>query len=220
MATLTAVDAIHWVKARLKFLRSVIPAPVRKRIYSFFAVRTIARLPSRVYMTKTLVPALAAAGVRKLLVIGTQSYNRPLYRACKAAGMAVYSIDFDPAAAAYGAPDGHFVGDVRDVDQLAVGHRFDGFSFNGVIGFGINTPDEVDTTLSSFQAIAAPGAVLSVGWNPGIGDDAAAAVRSRLTPMSLGDISHAVEFPAFGAAQPTPHRYETFRLTPAGGEPQ
>jgi len=213
MASYDAVSAIYWAKNRLNFLRGIVPRALRRRIFRFFFERAIARLPSRSFMSAAILPALVAAGAKKMLFVGTQSYNRAFFRACETAGIAVWSIDLEPGAARFGSPRGHFVDDVRLVDRTIRHHVFDVFIFNGIIGFGIGTVADADAVVSAFARIAAPGALLVLGWNPGLRDIAAAAIRGRLTSVSLGAIPSVIEFPAVGAVQPQPHCYEIFRLT-------
>ena len=113
MASYDAVSAIYWAKNRLNFLRGIVPRALRRRIFRFFFERAIARLPSRSFMSAAILPALVAAGAKKMLFVGTQSYNRAFFRACETAGIAVWSIDLEPGAARFGSPRGHFVDDMR-----------------------------------------------------------------------------------------------------------
>lgn len=184
-----------------------------KRLIRGFKDRRILRLPSRIFLETTVIPALAAAGRRRMLSVGTRSYNRALYQRCRAEGIAVWSIDLDPAAAVYGAPAGHFVGSICDVDKLAAGQAFDAIIFNGVLGWGVNTPEDALTALAAIGKVATTDALMFIGWNPGKTDGAeVAAIRARLTPLALGAIPQEIEFPPLGAAQRFPHRYELFSL--------
>lgn len=176
-----------------------------------FRHRAIARLPSRRFIIETLIPALATAGCQRMLLVGVQSYNVPLYEACARAGITVWSIDYDPASSAYAAPAGHFVGDIRKVDALVQALCFEVILFNGVLGFGINTASAALDALTAMAKVAAPAALLVVGWNPGRTDNAEIeALRPRLRPVSLPDIPAPVEFAPRGRAQRDPHRYEIF----------
>jgi hypothetical protein len=184
-----------------------------KRLIRGFKDRRLLRLPSRIFLETQVIPALAAAGRRRLLSVGTRSYNRLLYQRCLAEGFTVWSVDLDPAAAAYGAPHGHFVGSICDVDKLAAGHAFDAIIFNGVLGWGVNTPDDAVSALAAIKKVASPDALIVVGWNPGKTDGAeVAAIRARLVPLALGAVPQEIEFPPLGAAQRYPHRYELFTL--------
>jgi len=172
--------------------------------------RAIARLPSRVFLEATAIPAFAAAGRRRMLVVGTRSYNKPAYDRCVAEGISVWSIDMDPAAAVHGAPDGHLVGNICDIERLAAGLSFDVIIFNGVLAWGLNTASEAAAARTA-MARAAPDALILIGWNPGRTDDAEiAAMRPGLKSIALGAIPEMIEFPPLGRAQRHPHRYELF----------
>jgi SAM-dependent methyltransferase len=186
--------------------------PLRS-LWRVFKDWRIGRLASRRYLLATVIPSLAAAGCKRMLFIGTRSYNRPAYDLCAAKGIEVWSVDLDPAAAAHGAPAGHFVGDVRDIDTLAGGLKFDVIVYNGVLGWGVNTAADSARALEALARVAAPGALLFVGWNPGRTDGAdVAVIRDRLKRATAGEIPEVIEFPPKGGAQRYPHRYELFRF--------
>lgn len=180
------------------------------RLWRLYKDRRIARLPSRRYLLTTVIPEFAAGDRRRMLFVGTRSYNRPAYAACTAAGIAVWSIDLDPAAAAQAAPNGHIVGDIREVDRLAGNLAFDTIMFNGVLGWGIDCAGDALGALEAMAKVA-PRGLLFIGWNPGLTDGSEiAAMRPLLKRASLGAIPEVIEFPACGAAQRYPHRYELF----------
>lgn len=173
--------------------------------------RAIGRLPSRIFLHGTVAPALAAAGRRRMLCVGTRSYNRPFYQRCAAEGISVWSIDLDPVAAVYGAPAGHFVGNICDIEKLAAGRTFDVILLNGVLGWGLNGAHEAGRAADAMAKVIEPGGLLLIGWNPGRTDGAEmAAMRPRLAAAAMEDIPAAIEFPPRGRAQRYPHRYELF----------
>ncbi|MCA0200595.1 MAG: class I SAM-dependent methyltransferase [Proteobacteria bacterium] len=173
--------------------------------------RRIRRLPSRIFLETVAIPALAKAGRQRMLFVGTRSYNRPAYERCKTEGIAAWSIDMDAAAAAYGAPDGHLIGNVCDIEALAGGQRFDVIIFNGVLGWGLNNAPEALLAVKAMKNVVAPGGLLFVGWNPGLTDGAEIAImRPHLVHTSVGAVPEDIEFPPRGAAQRYPHRYELF----------
>jgi hypothetical protein len=125
----------------------------------------------------------------------------------------VWSVDLDPAAAAFPAPAGHFVGGISDIDKLAPGKSFDVVIYNGVLGWGVNTAEDAIASLDAIRAVTTPGALLFIGWNPGKTDGAEiAALRPRLKRVTVGKIPAEIEFPPRGGAQRFPHRYELFEL--------
>ena len=80
-----------------------------------------------------------------------------------------------------------------------------------MLGFGINTVPAALDALAAMAKIAAPEALLIIGWNPGRTDNAEMeALRPHLMPKPLPKIPVPVEFPPEGRAQRDPHRYEIF----------
>jgi hypothetical protein len=175
--------------------------------------RRIEALPSRKFLNAVLAPALAAAGHRRMLFVGAQPYNLPFYAQCEALGIDVWSVDFDPASARYGAPGGHFVGDIRNIHALVGAMTFDIIMFNGILGFGINSAPDAVAAVEAMARIAQPNTLLVVGWNPGrTNDDEMAAIRLLLSPTALETVPEVTIFPARGRAQRNPHLYEIFRF--------
>lgn len=185
-----------------------------KKMVRAYKDRAIGRLPSRIFLEMIAIPAFAAAGKRRMLFVGTRSYNGALYRRCLAEGITVWSIDLDPLAAPHGAPAGHFVGNICDIERLADGKTFDVIICNGVLGWGLDDPAEAVRAFGAMQKVAAPSALILVGWNPGRTSGAeVAAIQPLLTRTALGPIPREIEFPPLGRAQRHPHRYELFALS-------
>ena len=201
--------ALRRLRDTLLVVRFLFPRPIRKKLGDI----VIKGLPSRRHLEAVMVPALAAAGCRRMLFVGVQSYNLPFYRACDAAGIDVWSIDSNPTASVYGAPRGHFTGDLRETAVLSAAPKFDVIIFNGIIGFGVNSAAAAIAALEAMARAAEPRALLLIGWNPGLTDgQEMEAMRQRLDHASLGDTSRDVVFPAHSWAQRYPHRYEMFRF--------
>lgn len=187
-------------------------AALRRIVRKYWRHPVISRLPSRTYMQTDLLPAVAAAGCRKMLFVGSQGYNKPFYDACTRAGIEVWSIDYEAAASEFGAPAGHFIGDIREVDRVAEGHVFDVIFYNGVLGFGINTAQGSRRALEAIGRVAAPGAILLVGWNSGrTAGQEISVIRERLKRLELPGVLSEKEFAPKGL-QTYAHRYELFRL--------
>jgi hypothetical protein len=202
-------DVLRWLRDKLFVVRFLFPKPIRKHM----AAVVICNLPSRRFMLDILVPAIAASGRTRMLFVGAAAYNQPFYRACAARGINVWSLDFDPAAAAYGAPQGHFVGDIRQAPTLVAGRTFDIVVFNGILGFGINNRADALAAVDAMAAVAEKGAPLVIGWNPGkTAEEDMAAVRARLAPGALAQAPVDIAFPKRGRVQKFTHRYEIFQF--------
>jgi hypothetical protein len=191
-------------------LKRLIPRPFRKRIYFLVANRAIEKLPARVFLGEAILPALQ--GRTRMLFVGCRPYNLNFYRECEAKGIAVWTIDIDPKVARWGAPR-HLIGDVREVDLLVSGLRFDIIIANGLLGFGVNCREDAEQTVDALIRVADVDALLIVGWNPGLTDNSEIeAFRTKLTSTTIGPLDIAIEFSPRKPLQPTPHRYEFFRI--------
>jgi SAM-dependent methyltransferase len=124
----------------------------------------ILRSPDRKLMTDVYLPAFAHAGGR-ILWVGCAQYTTGSYAILEAEGAEVWTLDFDPAAAAWGHGARHLTGDVRKVDQLFAGMMFDAVICNGVLGYGVNSAEQQKAALSAMAAVLSPGGRLLLGWN-------------------------------------------------------
>ena len=200
-------------RRRLGFVRFLLPAHVRYRIYDHFTVRLVEKLPSREFLRTTITSALAAARVERLLFVGTGAFNRQFYEQCRRKGIDVTTIDMDPRASKWGVPGRHIVGDVMELRRIDGELAFDAAILNGVFGFGIDR-DDASRALRVVAAALNPNGILVVGWNRGLTDDfcALAEVRQFLIPIDLEGVSTRTEFPAVPPAQPWPHIYDICRV--------
>ena len=206
-------NLVYLTKTLLGPVRRLVPRSWRKKLFLLIANQAIAQLPSRKFLETSLLANLPAQPALRMLCVGTQSYNRPLYRACEALEIKVWSIDLDPNSSRWPAPQGHFVGDVCDIPTLAGELRFDVILFNGVLGFGINSYDAAQKVCDALRRVSASSALLLVGWNPGLTDDSEIlAFRAKLEAVAPGNLPSSLEFPSHGKIQPHAHRYEFFRL--------
>ena len=121
-------------------------------------------LPDRRLLADTYLPALARDS-RCILWVGCQAYTAADYATLEAEGAVVWTMDIDPAALRWGHPQRHRAGDLTLADSLFADQRFDAIVCNGVLGYGVNRPDEQRRALAAMAAIMTPGARLLLGWN-------------------------------------------------------
>lgn len=74
------------------------------------------------------------------------------------------TIDYDESKAPYGAPR-HIVGDVTEIERYFQPGSLDLIVINGVLGWGLDAPADVEKTLAGFATCLRPGGHLIVGWN-------------------------------------------------------
>lgn len=134
----------------------------------------IRALPDRRVMAEAYVPALAAEGGR-ILWVGCREYTLDDYPALEAGGGEVWTSDIDPTAERWGRPGRHRTGDVCEADRLFADLTFDAVVCNGVLGYGVDSPEQQERALAALAAILKPGGRLLLGWNTDKIDDPVAA---------------------------------------------
>lgn len=127
-------------------------------------------LPDRKLMADAFIPALASEGGR-ILWVGCRAYTATDYDALEAEGAEVWTTDIDPKAARWGKAGRHRTGDVCEIDQIFSDITFDAIVCNGVLGYGVDAPDQQVKALAAMADILRPGGRLLLGWNTDKIDD-------------------------------------------------
>jgi SAM-dependent methyltransferase len=159
-------------------------------------VAKIVRSPDRLVLVDRYIPAFASAGGR-MLWVGCQAYTAGYPARLEAGGGEVWTLEFDPAAALWGAEGRHRTGDLKRAEQLFADLAFDAILCNGVLGFGVNSPDDQQTALAAMAKILRPGGLLLLGWNTDkIADPVAAGfTAAAYRPATRGDLPQRMTFP-------------------------
>jgi SAM-dependent methyltransferase len=119
--------------------------------------------PDRVFLEDVVVPGILADDeVRRVLDIGVDWYTRSYPRLF--AGAEYWTVDVDPAKQRIASSNHHTVSATHLTDAFAPG-TFDLVVCNGVIGWGLNDPSDVETALDECAEVMRAGAWLVVGWN-------------------------------------------------------
>lgn len=119
--------------------------------------------PDRRMLVRILDALAADPAYGAVLFVGVQWYTAA-YAARFPPGRRFATIDPNPAVARFGA-DGHVVGAVQDVGALFSDVTFDAIVMNGVIGFGLDDPREVERAIGACAAKLRPGGLLVLGVN-------------------------------------------------------
>ena len=165
----------------------------------------IRSLPDRRVMADSYVPALAADGGR-ILWVGCREYTLDDYAALEAHGGQVWTTDIDTAAERWGRKGRHRTGDVCEADRFFSDMTFDAIVCNGVLGYGVDSPEQQQRALRALAAILRPGGRLLLGWNTDKIDDPVVAglTQADFEPTPLGDQPTRVRFDA------VTHVYDSF----------
>ena len=122
-------------------------------------------LPDRVYLKQVMLPAMARMKPANVLRAGTRRYTRRYPEVFDREMTAVWTIDFDPAAARFGNGQLHRTGDMCQVDQVFRGVRFDMIHVNGMLGFGVDTPKNIREMIAACHRALQPSGYLMLGWD-------------------------------------------------------
>lgn len=174
------------VSRAIPHIKNVVPRPVRRYVHDVALARQIVRLPDRIFLENDIINLIAARSCRRILNVGCQRYTRVITDRLIQTGAEVWTLDIDPAAEKWGVPGRHIVDDASEIDKNPMCYGFDCILFNGVFGWGINSPDAVARTLAGLHRVMAPGTLLVVGWNTDRLDDIE-------THAQFGRLFHRVE---------------------------
>ncbi|MBX3230317.1 MAG: class I SAM-dependent methyltransferase [Labilithrix sp.] len=142
--------------------------------------------PDRKVFEDEILRAIAADdGNQRILSVGVAWYTK-LY-STPFTGKTFITLDVDESRAEY-ATTAHVVGDLRDLERHFA-EPFDVILMNGVIGYGLDTADDVDRALRSSAARLRPGGLLVLGVNeekPTHVDPAAVPAHALFAPAAFG----------------------------------
>jgi len=117
----------------------------------------------RYLLEEVIFPALLARpDLRRILFVGCDRYTRHYPRVFADRDFA--TIDADPAKARYGA-ERHIVDSLVGLPRHFEPGSLDAVICNGVFGWGLDAPEEIDAAVSHCHDCLRPGGILVVGWN-------------------------------------------------------
>lgn len=121
---------------------------------------------------------------RRILDIGREDYQQFYNEFFE--GRELWTIDIDPEREEFGAKN-HIVDNAANVADHFKPNYFDLVIFNGVFGWGLNEPKQIEKAFSGIYRILKKDGVLIFGWND----------VADLTPMPLEKIKGLRKFEPF-----------------------
>ena len=126
----------------------------------------IAAAPDRAVLTNDIFPEIAQRG-GNILFVGVRAYTADYYAMLESGGGTCWTLDIDPAAAAYGAAERHATGCIGALADLIPGITFSSIVMTGVLGFGVNRFSHQRDVIAECADALVEGGVLVLGWNGG-----------------------------------------------------
>lgn len=159
--------------------------------------------PDRATLVVLLRRFAERADIKRVLFVGVKAYNRELPAIF--APRVFATIDPTPEVAAFGGAP-HWVDVLENLEAHTGPSSFDLVVMNGVIGFGLNEPTNVERALRQVHRALSPGGTLLLGINEEI------ATHVDLARVEAMKHFVARDLPGFGAPRlvlPTPFREKT-----------
>lgn len=128
------------------------------------AAAEISRSPDRRLLLGQILPYLAAEG-GACLFVGTQRYTETYPALLERGGGTCWTIDREPEAGCFGAPDRHVTADIRSASTVLPQDYFDAIICNGVFGYGLNSQKDQQDGVDAMSGLLRAGGRLVLGWN-------------------------------------------------------
>lgn len=146
-------------------LERFIPMGWARSLYWMMMSRQILSRNDRIFLEQTIVPLITGLDMRHVLFVGCRPYTRHYPKAFASHGLTLWTMDIDPDAERFGHANHHCTEDVLKLSNTTFPVVFDAVIVNGVIGYGVNEPGEIDAAFQAFGRTMPTGSLLVVGWN-------------------------------------------------------
>lgn len=129
------------------------------------------QFPDRQYLWRTMLPEIASTEPANVLLAGTKRYTARYPRAFNANKTNVWTIDFDARSARWGNEPFHRVCDICELLAEFPDTRFDVIHINGLLGFGVDTPQQIQKMIQSCCDVLTPAGYIMLGWDEDVTSD-------------------------------------------------
>ena len=130
-----------------------------------FGFKARHRALDRRRLDEDILPLLAANDrLARVLFVGCDWYTEHVEGLFTSKGREYTTIEIDPDRARHGARR-HIVAPLADLGRHVPAGGLDLIVCNGVIGWGLNDPREIEASLSACVVALSPGGILLLGWD-------------------------------------------------------
>lgn len=136
---------------------------MRNLLLSTAWVMGLYRPPDRRILEDVILPWYASPRYGAVLFVGTRFYTRRYPRIFRAG--ALTTVDANPGMTRYGA-ERHVIARVEDAASHFARGSLDAVIINGVIGWGVDSSEAVDSTLRACRTVLRDGGEMVIGINP------------------------------------------------------
>ncbi len=136
-----------------------------RQVLEYYADRTILRQPDRIFIAQVLIPKIVARRPKRVLALGVHYYTQRMQRTIERSGIELFTADPDARKVRWGAKSRHRVCTAAEIKSHFPGATFDVVLLNGVLGYGLDTQEELDRTYRAVAAKMEPGGLLVLGWD-------------------------------------------------------
>jgi len=156
------------------------------KIYTWYLIRKFAyereKYEDRDVLERIIIPyVLIYRNPKTIFDIGREDYQA-FYNSFFI-GKELWTIDIDPERVEFGA-NKHITDNVVNIKKHFPDNKFDFILMNGVFGWGLNDPADIEKTISSIYDVLKPGGLFILGWND----------VPDLTPIPLSEIAALKKF--------------------------
>lgn len=121
--------------------------------------------PDRALLKHIVFPAvLADPARRRVLFVGVEFYTVPYLWQFRDRDF--WTIDPVAWKRKFGSPRHHIVDGVENLGHHVGPEHFDAIIVNGVVNYGVDTPEQAEAMFRACATAMRPGGLLVVGWNP------------------------------------------------------
>lgn len=128
-----------------------------------FGIDTRKLRKDRILLEQTIFPYLSQSDAyQRILFVGTAWYNLHYPRLFQ--NKEFWTLEIDPKLARFGSPK-HIIDSCTNIDRHFDENSLDCIILNGVFGFGLNDPTDMEQTCFTIHKSLRPNGLLLLGYN-------------------------------------------------------